>query len=69
MTPKLFLYALVWHPTDKQTKDDGAKSKVIKEITHLLANDDNTAFKMAAMQIPTEYKDQPEQVQIIIRPF
>lgn len=28
-TSKLFQYAILWHPTDKQVKDDGLKSKGI----------------------------------------
>lgn len=27
-TAKLFQYAILWHPTEKQVKDEGLKSKV-----------------------------------------
>ena len=66
---KLFQYAIIWHPTEKQVKDDGAKSKLIKEISIILATDDKSVLMSAAMDIPADYKDQLDQVEIVVRPF
>jgi predicted RNase H-like nuclease (RuvC/YqgF family) len=66
---QLFQYAILWHPTEKQATDDGAKSKVITQITSILSNDDKSAAMAAAMQIPSEYKDNLEQIEIVVRPF
>jgi hypothetical protein len=66
---RLFQYAVIWHPTEKQVKDDGAKSKLIKELSTILAVDDKSVLMSASMGIPTEYKDQLDQVEIVVRPF
>jgi hypothetical protein len=66
---KLFQYAIIWHPTQKQVKEEGLKSKVIQKITNLLASDQGSASISAAMSIPQEYKDQIDQIEIAIRPF
>lgn len=66
---KLFQYAVLWHPTDKQEKEEGLKSKLISEPKTILAVDQNSAAMSAAMEIPTEYKTQLDQVEICIRPF
>lgn len=66
---KLFQYAIIWHPTEKQVKDEGAKSKLVKPLDTILATDDKSVLMTAAMSIPTEYKDQLEQVEIVVRPF
>ena len=66
---KLFQYAIIWHPTEKEAKDDGKKSKVIVEPKIILAQDANSAALSAAMEIPAEYKETLEQVEIAMRPF
>jgi len=66
---KLFQYAILWHPTDKQKKDDGAKPKVIVEIKTILAADQQGAMMAAAMEIPLEYKNQLDQIEVAARPF
>lgn len=67
--PKLFQYAIIWHPTEKQAKDEGLKSKVLSELKTILANDVNGASMAAAMEIPTDKRDQLDQIEIAIRPF
>jgi hypothetical protein len=67
--PKLFQYAIIWHPTEKQIKDEGLKSKVLVELKTLLANDERGASMAAAMDIPQDYRQQLEQIDIAIRPF
>lgn len=66
---KLFQYAVLWHPTDKDAEDNGTKSKVLVEPKTILAADQQTAIMSAAMEIPAEYKDKLDQVEIAIRPF
>lgn len=68
-TSKLFQYAILFHPTEKQVKDEGMKSKVIVEPKTVLAVDQNGAAMAAAMEIPTEYKTQLDQIEIALRPF
>lgn len=66
---RLFQYAVIWHPTEKQKKDDGAKSKLIVELTTILAADQQSVMMNAAMNISSEYKDQLDQIEIAVRPF
>ncbi len=69
MKNTLFQFSIIWHPTKKQVEDDGAKSKVIVEIKTILASDEKSAAMAAAMEIPAEYKEQLNQVEIAMRPF
>lgn len=69
MKQKLFQYAVLWHPTEKQVKDEGLKSKVIVEPKTVLAPDQNAANMAAVMEIPLDYKNQLDQIEIAIRPF
>ena len=66
---KLFQYAILWHPTEKQEKEEGMKSKVIKDPTTVMAADQNAIGMLAAMEIPAEYKTQLDQIEIAIRLF
>ena len=68
-TAKLFQYAILWHPTEKQVKDDGLKSKVLVELTTILSADQNGAAMSAAMKIPTDKQNERDQIEIVIRPF
>ena len=64
----LFQYAILWHPTKKQI-EEGEKSKLVQPITDILATDINQVNMLAAMSIPSEYKEQLDQIQIAVRPF
>lgn len=67
--PRIYQYAILWHPTEKQMKEDGTKSKIVVAPKDVLANDDRQAQMMASMEIPAEYRDQLDQVEIAMRPF
>ena len=66
---KLFQYAILWHPTEKQVKDEGMKSKVLIEPKTILSADQNGAAMSAAMEIPTDKQNELDQIEIVIRPF
>lgn len=66
---KLFQYAILWHPTEKQVKDDGEKSKVLVEPKTILAADQSGAAMAAAMEIPADKKSELDQIEIVLRPF
>lgn len=68
-TSKLFQYAILWHPTEKQIKDEGMKSKVLIEPKTILAVDQNGATMAAAMEIPSDKKSELDQIEIVLRPF
>jgi len=66
---KMFEYAILWHPTEKQEKDESLKSKVIVDKKTIMAADQNSAAMSAAMDIPAEYKTQLDQIEVVLRPF
>ena len=66
---KLFQYAILWHPTEKQVKEEGLKSKELIGVKTILALDQNAASMAAAMEIPAEKRAELDQIQIVIRPF
>jgi hypothetical protein len=68
-TPKLFQYAIIWHPTEKQRKDAGEKSYILVPLTTILSTDSNSAAITAAMSIPQEHKDQIDQIEVCVKPF
>lgn len=65
---KLYQYAAIYHPT-KAEAEDGEKPKVIVEPTTLLAKNEQVASMMVVREIPEEYADRLENVDIAIRPF
>ena len=66
---KLFEYAILWHPTEKQKKEESLKSKIVQEPKFILQVDQSKAAMAIAMDIPKEYKDQLDQVEVVVRPF
>lgn len=68
MKQSLFQYVLLWHPTTDESKE-GKKSKILKDLTMVLAQDQKTAAILAARSIPDEYVEALDQVEVIIRPF
>lgn len=66
---KLYQYAVLYHPTEKQKKDEGLSSKVLVALTTILAQDDKGAAIQAARAIPEQYVDKLDQVEIAVRPF
>lgn len=68
MKSRLFTYAIIWNPNEKETKE-GKKPTLLVPPTHALAADQNSVQIMAAMNIPNEYKDSLDQIEIAVRPF
>lgn len=66
---KLFQYAIIWHPTEMQVKDNGSKSIILVQPTILLAKDLSSAQLAAAMEIPIDKKAELDQIEIALRPF
>lgn len=66
---KLFSYAILFHPTEKQKKDSGMKSIILVEPKTILQTDEKKVAMCAAMEIPAKYKDSLEQVEIVVTPF
>jgi hypothetical protein len=68
---KLFEYAVLYHPKTKKVdgEEKREKSKVLVDVKRVLAADDKEVAILAAREIPEEYLDQLETVEIVVRPF
>ena len=69
---KVFEYCVLYHP--KQTKDEAErgivpKSILVKPITSTLALSDKEVAMKVARELPDDYVDKFDDVQIIIRPL
>jgi hypothetical protein len=69
---KLYEVAILYH--DKPTKAEEEQGKrpkttVIKDVIRLVAKDEREALLTAARDIPVEYIDKLESVEVLIRPF
>ena len=72
MKKKLFQYAVLWHPKEHKTGDtatSGETSKIVTELTTVLAQDEKSVGILAAKKIPDEYNECLDQIEIIVRPF
>lgn len=65
----LYQYAIIWHPTTKQQKDEGLKSILLEEPTTILAKNESNVLMAAAMKIPSDKKTELDQIEIAVRPF
>lgn len=66
---KLFEYAVIYHPCKKDKDAEEKKSVLVKVPTTILASDDKEVAIKAARDIPDEYIDKLEDIEIVVRPF
>jgi hypothetical protein len=66
--PTLFEYVVVWHPNELQEKE-GKKSTLVDGPKCMIAKEEKAVFMTAVSLLPTEYKDQLDQIDVIVRPF
>jgi len=66
---KLFEYAVLYHPRKKEKDADEKRSVLITSPTTLLASDEKEVAILAARNIPEQYIDKLEDVEIVVRPF
>ena len=65
---RIFQYAVLLHPTDKEKKE-GGRTKIIVEVTTIVAKDEGEAGMRAAREIADEYTDKLDRVEVAVRPF
>jgi hypothetical protein len=69
MKLKPFEYLCLLHPKqDKDGNDDG-DTKIIVEKKSVLAKDDKTVAMMATRSIDSQYDNDLDRVEIIVKPF
>lgn len=65
---KLFQFAVIMHPTEKEL-EDGKQSKIIVPITTVISKDVSGATLQAGRAIPEEYLDKLDRIEVAVRPF
>lgn len=69
---KLFEYVILHRQperTDAQGNVTPERLTVVQDLKRTVAKDDRTALLAAAREIPAEYSDKLDRVEIAIRPF
>lgn len=69
---KLYEYAVIYNPIatkEQQDRGDKPKSVLIVDVKRVLSNSDKEAMMLAARDIPPEYTDKLDRVEIALRPF
>ena len=70
MKQRLFQFAVLFHEKiEKANNKEETKSKEIIGIKTILATDEKVALLQIAKQIPDEYQDKLQDIEILIRPF
>jgi hypothetical protein len=69
---KLYEYAVLHHPKAKRDvagNEEPVKSKIITDVTRVLAVTPEEVSIVAARTIPEEFLDRIDQIEIVVRPF
>lgn len=69
MKQRLFQFAVLFHEKIEKNNKEEIKSKEIISIKTILAVDEKVAVLQIAKQIPDEYQDKLQDIEIVIRPF
>lgn len=62
---KLFEYAIIFNPKDSKKE----KTQLLKSVSTVLATTQNNATILASREIPKEYLDRLDEVEVAVRPF
>ena len=69
---KLYEYAVIYNPLqskEQSERGEKPKSTLIVDVKRVLANSDKEALMLAARDIPADYTDKLDRVEIACRPF
>jgi hypothetical protein len=69
---KLFEYAVLYHPRpskDDKGNDVRPKSEIVTSPKTVLATSDKEVGILAARELPEQYIDKLDDVEIVVRPF
>lgn len=64
----LYEYVAIWHPTVDEAKE-GKKSIMVLPMTQFLAKEEKAVFMHVVKQLPAEWNDKLDQIDIVIRSF
>ncbi len=67
-TMKLYEYAVILHPTDKE-REDGKTAEIVVPVTAIVAKDENEVRLIAARNIAGPALSATDRVEVAVRPF
>lgn len=62
---QVFEYVIMFNPKDNKKE----KAKLLTQVSQVLATSKENATILAAREIPKDYLDRLEEVQVAVRPF
>jgi len=65
---RIFEYAVICNPTREQAKE-GAKAVMVLPPKHIMAVNPDEVTLRAAKEIPEEYEDKLDRLEVAVRPF
>jgi hypothetical protein len=65
---KLYEYAIILHPGE-EVKGKIGKTTLLNKINHVVARDEKQAAILAAREIPENYLNRLDDVEVLVRPF
>ena len=69
---KLYEYAVLYNPLptkDQNDRGEKPKSELIVDVKRVLSNSEKEAMMLAARDIPADFTDKLDRVEIALRPF
>ncbi len=68
---KVFEYVILFHDKPTKVGDDvvQAPSVLLVDVKRVVATSDKSVAIMAAREIPEEYVDRLDQIEVCVRPF
>jgi hypothetical protein len=65
---KIFEYAVIYHPRTKKDEEH-KRSVLVVDVKRAICADQQEALILASREIPDQYLDKLDQVEIAVRPF
>ena len=69
MKSKIFEFAIIRNPEPENINEKAPPSELLVEPKCILATDEKKALMLAAREIPEEYLEKLDELEIAIRPF
>lgn len=71
MSAKIFEYVVLYHPKPKRVdgEDVREKSVIVVDVKRVLAESEKDVNVIAGREIPVDYLDKLDRVEILVRPF
>ena len=63
-----FQYVII-HRASKEERKDGKKDVIIQDLKSVMAKNESVVGMIAVREIPEDYADKLDRVDIVVRPF